>query len=82
MGAVLKVDGRGRDRTPREAYEVEALGQRTAVDLVAREIEARLPRPPDAACRRERRQREQLEDWLEASPGFIDDDDEEEEEDA
>ena len=59
---------------------MEVLGQRAAVDLVAREIEARLPRPPDAVRRRERRQREQLEDWLEASPGFIDDDDDEEEE--
>ena len=81
MTAVMKTDRRRTDLTARPAYEVEALGQRRALELIRAGIEALLPEGLDEAKARETRQKDALRAYLEAFPGFGDADEKPEEED-
>jgi hypothetical protein len=66
---VWKVDNRYNDKTPREAWECEALGQGTIQRLVRNALDQLLPEPLADVLEREDQERERLAAILDANGG-------------
>ena len=64
---IWKVDDRYNDKTPREAWEAEALGQGTIQRLVREALDQLLPEPLADVLEREEAERERLADILRAA---------------
>jgi hypothetical protein len=57
---IWKTDNRYNDKTPRQAWEAEALGQGTIQRLVRQTLDELLPEPLEAVLEREQQEREQV----------------------